>query len=97
MLIPASFSGVCLGNCYSASIFLSLASLVGETGAGLASKRVLMFSYGSGSMASLYTITGRPIIYVQTRCHMSSLFRLERTRVLFTFNAGGGAPTILFS
>jgi hydroxymethylglutaryl-CoA synthase len=47
------------GNCYSASIFISLASLVNDVGPELAGKRVFMFSYGSGSMASLYTIKGR--------------------------------------
>lgn len=47
-----------VGNCYSGSVFVSLLSLLTEKGADLLGKRILMFSYGSGSAASLYTLVG---------------------------------------
>jgi hypothetical protein len=45
----------------------------------------------------MYKLDVVPIIQIQLDLAYLSLLRLERTRVLFTFNAGGGAPTILFS
>lgn len=58
-LLPAAHLNREIGNCYSASIFISLSSLVNDVGADLAGRRIFMFSYGSGSMATLYTIRGR--------------------------------------
>lgn len=43
-----------IGNCYTGSVFSSLLSVVSEAGASLVGKRVMMFSYGSGSVASIY-------------------------------------------
>lgn len=48
-----------VGNCYTASVYLNLATLVHTVGAALAGKRVLLFSYGSGSIASMFTIHAR--------------------------------------
>lgn len=48
-----------IGNCYTGSVFSSLLSLVNRVGDGLVGKRVAMFSYGSGSVASLYSFLGR--------------------------------------
>ena len=46
-----------IGNCYTASVFFGLVSLVAST--DLEGKRVLMFSYGSGAVASMYVLKGR--------------------------------------
>ena len=49
-----------VGNCYTASVFMNLAWLLHAQGEALAGKRVGVFSYGSGSVASLYSFVGRP-------------------------------------
>lgn len=48
-----------IGNCYSGSVFSSLLSIVCDQGAALVGKRICMFSYGSGSAASMYSFLGR--------------------------------------
>lgn len=56
---PSSFASQQVGNCYTGAVFVNLVSLVCEVGAGLEGKRIGMFSYGSGSVASLYSFIGR--------------------------------------
>jgi 3-hydroxy-3-methylglutaryl CoA synthase len=48
-----------LGNLYTASLYSGLASLLAQQGQQLAGKRVLCFSFGSGAVASMFTLTGR--------------------------------------
>lgn len=48
-----------VGNCYTASVFTCLLSLIASKGPELLDKRVGMFSFGSGSIASLYSFVGR--------------------------------------
>ncbi|KAJ1450182.1 hydroxymethylglutaryl-coenzyme A synthase N terminal-domain-containing protein [Pelagophyceae sp. CCMP2097] len=49
-----------VGNAYTASVFLGLASLVDGKAAELErGARVLLFSYGSGSLATMYSLVGR--------------------------------------
>ena len=56
----SSFASMEVGNCYTGAVFLNLLSLVCRLSpAELAGKRVGMFSYGSGSMATLYSFTAR--------------------------------------
>jgi len=45
-----------VGNCYTASIFMGLMSLIVDQGQSLIGKEIQMFSYGSGTMASLYSL-----------------------------------------
>ena len=47
-----------IGNCYTASVFFGLVSLVSN--AELNDKRIMVFSYGSGAVASMYVLRGRP-------------------------------------
>ena len=60
MLVGTNITNACIyayftiGNCYTGSVFASLLSVVAGQGEGLSGHRVLMFSYGSGSMASMY-------------------------------------------
>lgn len=49
------------GNMYTASLYGALASLVESQGRGLEGKRLLLFSYGSGAMASMFCIRGRRV------------------------------------
>lgn len=47
------------GNSYTASLYFGLMSLVCDPSIDLANKRILMFSYGSGCAASMFTIRGK--------------------------------------
>ena len=47
-----------LGNCYTASLYAGLASLINNEGKNLEGKKLGMFSYGSGSAATLYEARG---------------------------------------
>ena len=47
-----------IGNCYTASVFFGLVSLVSN--AELNDKRIMVFSYGSGAVASMYVLRGQP-------------------------------------
>ena len=60
-----------VGNCYTASVYASLLSLVCEKGSDLVGKRVCLFSYGSGSLASMFSVIGRT---------SSSKFSLDKIR-----------------
>lgn len=48
-----------VGNCYTASVFTCLFSIVANQGSELVDKRIGMFSFGSGSIASFYSFVGR--------------------------------------
>lgn len=48
-----------VGNCYTAAVYMNLLSLVSNLGAELEGRRVLMFSYGSGAVATAFTIHAR--------------------------------------
>lgn len=48
-----------IGNCYTGSVFGCLVATICHAGAQLKDRRVLLFSYGSGSMASMYSLRGR--------------------------------------
>lgn len=48
-----------VGNCYAASVYVNLASLVHTIGTELVGKRILLFSYGSGSIATMFAIRAR--------------------------------------
>ncbi|TYZ58071.1 hypothetical protein PybrP1_010723 [[Pythium] brassicae (nom. inval.)] len=56
---PTSVASKQLGNCYTGSVYVNLASLVDAKADELDGARVLLFSYGSGSIASMYTVRGR--------------------------------------
>ena len=48
-----------LGNCYTASLWAGLASLVSAVGGRLEGRQVLLFSYGSGIASSCFILEGR--------------------------------------
>ena len=43
-----------IGNCYTGSVFASILSIISENGQSIENKRIFVFSYGSGSVASIY-------------------------------------------
>lgn len=53
---PAAWLAKKVGNCYTASLYSSLAALIFEKGNDLLSKRILLYSFGSGFAASMFSI-----------------------------------------
>ncbi|CDF32383.1 unnamed protein product [Chondrus crispus] len=53
---PAAWIGVEIGNCYTASLYSQLAALLYEKGDEVVGKRVLMYSFGSGFAASMFSM-----------------------------------------
>ncbi|DBB00199.1 TPA: hypothetical protein ACH3X1_014031 [Trebouxia sp. C0004] len=58
---PGCLAGQTLGNMYSASLGMALASLIEAKGADLEGSKLLMFSYGSGLAAGMFVLKGRAI------------------------------------
>ena len=56
---PSAWLAAAAGNMYAASLFGGLAALVESIGPSLAGKRILLYSYGSGASARLYSIVPR--------------------------------------
>ena len=48
-----------VGNCYTAAVYMNLASLVCNKGGALEGEQVLMYSYGSGAVATAFILRGR--------------------------------------
>lgn len=48
-----------IGNTYTASLYMNLSCIVSLKGASLLGKRLTLFSYGSGAMASMFEINPR--------------------------------------
>jgi len=58
-LSDANHASRLVGNTYTASVFLGLASLIdraGSRGELTAGKSVCLFSYGSGALATMYSL-----------------------------------------
>ncbi|CAI7728927.1 unnamed protein product, partial [Closterium sp. NIES-54] len=56
---PTTLVGKRVGNMYCASLYGSLASLLAQQGQQLEGRRILLFSYGSGLMSTLFSLTVR--------------------------------------
>jgi hydroxymethylglutaryl-CoA synthase len=48
-----------IGNTYTGSLWMGVAGLVEARGASLVGRRLLLFSYGAGAMASMLGLVGR--------------------------------------
>jgi hypothetical protein len=59
MAAPAAALQRQLGNLYTGSVWVGLGALVAAQGEGLVGKRVLLYSFGSGAVASLLVVQGR--------------------------------------
>lgn len=53
---PAAWLAVEIGNCYTASLYSQLAALVYEKENEVVGKRILMYSFGSGFAASMFSL-----------------------------------------
>ncbi|KAL0043896.1 hypothetical protein WJX82_003072 [Trebouxia sp. C0006] len=58
---PGCLAGQALGNMYSASLGMALASLIEAKGADLEGSKILMFSYGSGLAAGMFVLKGKAV------------------------------------
>lgn len=64
-----------VGNTYTASVYLNLANLVYSLGNGLAGKSILLFSYGSGSVATMLSI----VAATNSQNNKFSLLNMQKT------------------
>ncbi|GMF10097.1 unnamed protein product [Phytophthora lilii] len=59
-VVPSCTTSQQLGNCYTAAVYMNLATLVHARAKDLSrGARVLMFSYGSGSLATMFVLRTR--------------------------------------
>jgi 3-hydroxy-3-methylglutaryl CoA synthase len=56
MMDPGSRAVREMGSLYTASVYTSLASLLSSVGEGVTGERILMFSYGSRSVGTMYSL-----------------------------------------
>jgi len=56
---PSTLLSLELGNCYTASLYAGLLSLIDSKGDQLVGKRIVLFSYGSGMAATMFSVTVR--------------------------------------
>lgn len=54
--MDAAWLGCEIGNCYTASLYSSLSALVQEVGDGLVGKRIVLYGFGSGFAASMFSL-----------------------------------------
>ncbi len=52
-----------IGNTYTASVYMNLSYLVSSLGSNLLDKNVVLFSYGSGALASMFSVIPRDTNY----------------------------------
>lgn len=53
---PGAWLGVEIGNCYTASLYSSLAALIYKKRNAVVGKRILMYSFGSGFASSMFSM-----------------------------------------
>ena len=58
-VIPCCKVNQNVGNCYTGSIFGGIISVICSEGNAMCGKRTMVFSYGSGSAASIYSFIAR--------------------------------------
>ena len=76
-VLPSCTLSKNIGNTYTASVYINLAELVSANGVDLMSKSILLFSYGSGSMASLFRIIPREVSHTYTLERMQQCLSLS--------------------
>ena len=80
-----------VGNTYTAAVYLNLANLVSDHGEALQGRRVSLFSYGSGAMASYFEIRPRQCSS-QTQRAIFSLEKMQRVLAVRQRLLERGAP-----
>ena len=71
-----------VGNCYTGAVYMNLLSLVSNQADGLTGCKVLMFSYGSGAVATAFVLEVRRVVEALTPplTYTSSTSRAVATR-----------------
>lgn len=76
-----------LGNTYTASLYAGLASLVFSQASELEGKRILMFSYGSGCTASMFSlIVKKPLKKLAEKLNLKARLAARKTVSPTDFN-----------
>lgn len=80
MCLPAGSVSTKVGNCYTAAVYMNLLALVSNKAAELAREapKILMFSYGSGAVATAFVIQARQPTAHNCLEPSSSPFTLQR-------------------
>jgi len=94
-VLPACVINQNMGNCYTGSVFAALLSVLAAEGEGLVGKRVFMFSYGSGSAASVYSFVGRAPTSTSSFSSSSSSSAATIPPFPFTLERMQAIPSIL--
>ena len=93
-VLPACEINQNMGNCYTGSVFAGLVSLINKYGNDMINKRVFMFSYGSGSAATIYSFIGRDTSNGGGSSTGYSLDKMKTTMDIFTRLATRKACTV---
>jgi hydroxymethylglutaryl-CoA synthase len=79
-VLPSTRLGREIGNIYTGSLYAGLMSLVEEKGKDLANERAVLFSYGSGSAATMFSTTFRGESELQRLKEMGDVDRILQSR-----------------
>ena len=92
MLAPSLIYNQLTGNCYAASLYLALISLLENSDEDLAGKRIGLFSYGSGCMGEFFSAVVEEGYrdHLKKACHQKNLenreaLSYERYKEFYTF------------
>jgi hypothetical protein len=58
-VLPSCQISMQVGNTYTASVYMNLVCLISQKGEDLVGKRVMVYSFGSGALATIFQITAR--------------------------------------
>jgi len=83
LLSPALAYNRIVGNCYTASLYLSLLSLIDNTKDNLANKRVGLYSYGSGCVAEYFS--GMFVPGYERHVHSADNHQLLESRIALSY------------
>ena len=79
-VLPSTRLGREIGNIYTGSLYAGLMSLVEEKGKNLDGQRAILFSYGSGSAATMFSTTFRGETELQRLREMGDVDRILQSR-----------------
>lgn len=80
--LPSSYFSVQLGNTYTASLYMGLASLFADPSTELPkNSRIGMYSYGSGFIASFFTIRVKGSLHIMRKVMEDAKHILDKERI----------------
>ena len=75
-----------VGNTYTAAVYMNLANMVSSFGNSLEGQSVTLFSYGSGTMASMFEIRPRQPTGTRDTASAQETFTLERMQTVLAID-----------